>query len=52
MLMNIIETVGRLMQEILGSAFDSVQKMMSGKQYPQNLSTLRIVIEVLLAKHG
>ena len=39
MLMNVVGTVGKLMQEtglyeILGSAFGSVQKMMSGKRYP------------------
>ena len=33
------------------SAFGSVQKMMSGKRYPQNVHALRIVVEVLLAKH-
>ena len=56
MLMNIVGTVGKLMQEtglyeILGSAFGSVQKMMSGNWYPQNVRALRMVIEVLLAKH-
>jgi hypothetical protein len=56
MLMNIVGTVGKLMQEkglyeILGSAFGSVQKMRSGKRYPQNVRALRIGVEVLLAKH-
>ena len=56
MLMNIVGAAGKLMQEtglyeILGSAFGSVQKMMSGKRYPQNARALRIVVEVLLAKH-
>ena len=56
MLMNIVGAAGKLMQEtglyeILGSAFGSVQNMMSGKRYPQNVRALRIVVEVLLAKH-
>lgn len=56
MLMNVVGAVGKLMQEtglyeILGSALGSVQKMMSGKQYSQNVRALRMVVEVLLAKH-
>ena len=56
MIMNVVGAVGKLMQEtglyeILGSAFGSVKKMMHGKQYPQNVRALRMVVEVLLAKH-
>ena len=56
MLMNFAGSVGKLMQEtglykILGSAFGSVQKIMSAKLYPQNVRALRMVAEVFLAKH-
>ena len=53
MLMNFVGTVGVLMansglKEVLCCAFGGVNKMLSGKKFPQNVRALRMVVEVLL----
>ena len=52
-LMSFVGSIGTLMGgsglfELLESTFAGVQKMMSGKKYPQNVRALRIVSEELL----
>ena len=39
---------GRGLYELLDSTFAGVQKMMTGKKFPQNMRALRIVAEELL----
>ena len=51
-LMSFVGSVGNLMvntglDEILKSAFGSVEKMLSGKNFPQNVRALRMVVEEL-----
>ena len=51
--MNFIGSIGSLMAEsglykLLDSTFAYVQKMMTGKKFPQNMRALRIVAEELL----
>ena len=51
--MNFIGSIGSLMTEsglykLLDSTFAYVQKMMTGKKFPQNMRALRIVAEELL----
>ena len=53
MLMNFIHAISTIMagsglKEILASSFGSVDKMLSGKKYPQNFRALRMVVEELL----
>ena len=48
--MNFIGSIGSLMAEsglykLLDSTFAYVQKMMTGKKFPQNMRALRIVAE-------
>ena len=52
-LMSFAGCVGSLMneaglQEVLESSFAGVPKMLSGKKYPQNIRTMRMVAEELL----
>jgi len=53
MLMNFIHATavimsGSGMKEILAGTFGSVEKMLSGKKYPQNFRALRMLVEELL----
>ena len=53
MLMNFIHAISIIMsgsglKEILASSFKSVDKMLSGKKYPQNFRALRMLVEELL----
>ena len=53
LLMSFIGSVGSLMaesglSEILDSTFGGVQKMLTGKKFPQNMRALRLVVEELL----
>lgn len=53
LLMSYVGSVGSLMAEtglsdILGVAFGSVEAMLSGKRFPQNVRALRMVVEELL----
>ena len=53
LLMNYVGAIGTLMansglEEILGAAFSGVQKMLSGKKFPQNVRALRLLVEELL----
>ena len=52
-IMNIIGCIGKLaadsgLSDILKSAFGSVEKMLSGKKYPQNFRALCMLVEELL----
>ena len=52
-IMNIIGCIGKLaadsgLSDILKSAFGSVDKMLSGKKYPQNFRALCMLVEELL----
>ncbi len=52
-LMSFIGCVGTIMEEtglaeILGSVFGGVEKMLSGKKFPQNMRALRLLAEELL----
>ena len=51
--MNFIGAIGTLMtdsglSDILASSFAGVERMLSGKKYPQCLRALRMVVEVIL----
>ena len=51
--MNYVGTVGVLMagsgmEELLKAAFGGVTKMLTGKNFPQNTTALRIVVEQVL----
>ncbi len=53
MMMNFIHAIGIIMagsglKEILSSAFESVDKLLSGKMYPQNFRAFRMIAEELL----
>ena len=53
MLMNFIHTIaiimaGSGMKEILAVTFGSIDKMLSGKKYPQNFRVLRMLVEEML----
>ena len=53
MLMNFIHAISIIMsgsglKEILASSFESVDKMLSGKKYPQNFRAMRMLVEELL----
>ena len=53
MLMRFAGSIGSLMTdsgliEIMQAAFAGVQKMLSGKKFPQNVRALRIIAEELL----
>ena len=53
LLMSFVGAVGTLMgdsglEELMNSAFGGVQKMLSGKKFPQNIRALMIVVEELL----
>lgn len=53
MLMNFIHATsvimaGSGMKEVLASTFGSIDKMLSGKKYPQNFRALRMLVEELL----
>ena len=55
--MSSIESICSLMAEsglyeLLNSTFAGVQKMMTGKKFPQNMRALRIVAEELLRWHS
>ena len=55
--MSFIESICSLMAEsglyeLLNSTFAGVQKMMTGKKFPQNMRALRIVAEELLRWHS
>ena len=39
---------GSGMKEVLASTFGSIDKMLSGKKYPQNFRALRMLVEELL----
>ena len=52
-IMNILGCIGKLaavcgLSDILKAAFASVEKMLSGKKYPQNFSAMCMVVEELL----
>ena len=53
LLMDFVSCIGTLMtdcglKEVLSSVFGSVDKMLSGKKYPQNIRALRLLSEELL----
>lgn len=53
LLMNFLGSIGKVMkntglEEILQSCFGSVEKMLSGKFFSQNLRALRLIVEELL----
>eukprot|EP00794_Sanderia_malayensis_P004436 gene4436-5029_t len=53
MLMSFVGAVGSLMEgsglsEVLKTTFSGVEKMMSGKKFPQNVKAMRLVVEELL----
>ena len=53
MLMNFIHAIAILMagsglKEVLTGAFGSVDKMLSGKKYPQNFRAMRLLVEEVL----
>ncbi len=55
-IMNFCGAVGKLMMDsglgvILKHAFGGVEKMLSGKKYPQNVRAFRLLTEELLRKH-
>ena len=54
-LMSFVGAIGTLMggsgmEEVMEEAFGGVQKMLSGKKFPQNVRALRIVAEEVLRK--
>ena len=53
LLMDFVACIGTLttdcgLKEVLGTTFGSVEKMLSGKKYPQNVRALRLLVEELL----
>ena len=55
LLMSFIGCIGNLMansglEDILAAAFGGVEKMLSGKKFPQNFRALRMVVEILIGK--